>query len=85
MASVVYALCALTSGLCAVLLWRAYRASRARLLLWSSLSFIGLACNNLLLFVDLILVPSVDLSLYRSLVSAVSVMVLLLGLIWDSN
>jgi hypothetical protein len=85
MASVVYALCALTSGLCAVLLWRAYRASRARLLLWSSLSFIGLACNNLLLFVDLVVVPSIDLSLYRSLMSAVSVMVLLLGLIWDSN
>jgi hydrogenase/urease accessory protein HupE len=85
MASVVYALCALTSGLCAVLLWRAYRASRARLLLWSSLSFIGLACNNLLLFVDLVVVPSVDLALYRSLMAAVSVMVLLLGLIWDSN
>lgn len=85
MASVVYALCALTSVLCAVLLWRAYRASRARLLLWSSLSFIGLACNNLLLFVDLVVVPSLDLSLYRSLMAAVSVMVLLLGLIWDSN
>jgi len=85
MASVVYALCALTSALCAVLLWRAYRASRARLLLWSSLSFIGLACNNLLLFIDLVVVPSVDLALYRSLLAAVSVMVLLLGLIWDSN
>lgn len=85
MASVVYALCALTSILCAVLLWRAYRASRARLLLWSSLSFIGLACNNLLLFIDLVVVPSVDLALYRSLMAAVSVMVLLLGLIWDSN
>ena len=86
MASVVYALCALTSGLCAVLLWRAYRASRARLLLWSSLSFIGLACNNLLLFFDLVVFPtSVDLALYRGLMAAVSVMVLLLGLIWDSN
>jgi Family of unknown function (DUF5985) len=85
MASVVYALCMLTSALCAVLLWRAYRASRARLLLWSSLSFIGLACNNLLLFVDLVVVPTVDLSFYRALMSAVSVMVLLLGLIWDSN
>ncbi|HET9209109.1 MAG TPA: DUF5985 family protein [Thermoanaerobaculia bacterium] len=86
MASVVYALCALTSGLCAVLLWRAYRASRARLLLWSSLSFIGLACNNLLLFLDLVVFPtSVDLALYRGLMAAVSVMVLLLGLIWDSN
>jgi hypothetical protein len=83
MASVVYALCALTSGLCTVLLLRAYLSSRARLLLWSSLGFVGLTCNNLLLFVDLILVPSVDLALARSLVSALSVMVLLLGLIWD--
>jgi hypothetical protein len=85
MASVVYALCALTSGLCSVLLWRAYLASRARLLLWSSLSFVGLALNNLLLFIDLILVPTVDLALYRSLTGASAVMVLLLGLIWDSK
>jgi len=85
MASVVYALCALTSMLCAGLLWRAYRASRARLLLWSSLSFIGLALNNLLLFVDLVIFPTVDLSVCRSLLAAVAVMVLLLGLIWDSR
>ena len=85
MASVVYALCALTSMLCAGLLWRAYRASRARLLLWSSLSFIGLALNNLLLFIDLVIFPAVDLSLYRSLLAAAAVMVLLLGLIWDSR
>jgi hypothetical protein len=85
MASVVYALCALTSGLCTVLLLRAYRASRARLLLWSSLAFVGLTCNNLLLFIDLSLIPTVDLSLYRSLTAAISVMVLLLGLIWDSQ
>jgi hypothetical protein len=85
MASLVYALCALTSGSCAVLLWRAYRSSRARLLLWSSLAFIGLAGNNLLLFVDLIVVPSIDLGVYRTLLAAVSVLVLLLGLIWDSQ
>ena len=85
MASLVYALCALTSGLCTVLLVRAYMASRARLLLWSSLSFVGLTCNNLLLFIDLIVVPTVDLSLYRSLTASISVMVLLLGLIWDAK
>jgi hypothetical protein len=85
MASVVYALCVLTSGLCAVLLLRAYLASRARLLLWSSLGFIGLAGNNLLLFIDLSLVPAVDLLLYRNLTAATSVTVLLSGLIWDSK
>lgn len=85
MASVVYALCALTSGLCAVLLLRAYLSSRARLLLWSTLSFVGLTCNNLLLFADLIVFPSIDLSFYRVLAAAVAVMVLLLGLIWDAK
>jgi hypothetical protein len=85
MASVVYALCSLTSGLCAVLLLRAYLSSRARLLLWSSLSFIGLACNNLLLFIDLIVIPTANLSLYRSLTAAIAVLILLLGLIWDSR
>lgn len=85
MASVVYALCTLTSGVCAALLLRAYLSSRARLLLWSTLSFLGLACNNLLLFIDLIVFPGLDLSLYRTLTAAVAVMVLLLGLIWDSK
>jgi hypothetical protein len=85
MASVVYALCAFTSGLCAVLLLRAYFRSRARLLLWSTLSFIGLTGNNLLLFIDLVVVPETDLSLYRSVTAAIAVMVLLFGLIWDSR
>lgn len=85
MASVVYALCALTSGLCAFLLLRAYRSSGARLLLWSTLSFLGLTCNNLLLFIDLVVVSATDLSFYRNLTSAVSVMILMLGLIWDSK
>jgi Family of unknown function (DUF5985) len=85
MASVVYALCALTSGSCAVLLLRAYLSSRARLLLWSCLAFIGLTFNNLLLFIDLVVVPAVDLSLQRNLTAATAVMVLLLGLIWDSK
>lgn len=85
MASAVYALCALTSGLCALLLWRAYRSSRARLLLWSSLAFIGLTANNVLLFVDRVVVPDVDLGLPRALLAALAVLVLLLGLIWDSH
>jgi Family of unknown function (DUF5985) len=85
MASVVYALCTLTSGLCAALLLRAYLSSRARLLLWSTLSFVGLAFNNLLLFADLIVFPETDLSLYRGLTAAIAVTILMLGLIWDSK
>lgn len=85
MASVVYALCALTSSACALLLLRAYLANPAKLLLWSSLCFVGLAINNTLLFVDLVVVPSVDLALYRDLSAAAAVMLLLFGLIWHAR
>ena len=46
MATGVYLLCALTSALCAALLLREYRRSRARLLLWSSISFFGFAMQQ---------------------------------------
>lgn len=85
MAETVYILCTLTSFACAVLLLRGYRRSRARFLLWCALCFVGLAANNLLLFVDLVLLPDVDLSLYRSLTAIGAIAVLLYGLIWDTE
>ena len=84
MPSVVYALCAATSLACAVLLVIGYRQDRERLLLWSALCFCGLAVNNALLFVDLAVVPGIDLSLYRSLAAAGALALLLFGLIWDA-
>lgn len=83
MAAVVYLLCALTSVLCAVLLIRAYRASRARLLFWSSVCFIGLALNNIVLFADLVVVPQLDLRPLRDATALVALSVMLFGLIWD--
>ena len=83
MPSIVYALCAVTSALCAWLLARAYRQQRTRLLLWSTLCFAGLTVNNGLLFADLVLVPSMDLSLWRGLTGLGSMLILLYGLIWD--
>ncbi len=85
MASAVYVLCAVTSMACAVLFYRSYRANRAALLFWSGVCFAGLAINNILLFVDLALVPSVDLSLVRSGVAVAAIGVLLYGLIWRSR
>ena len=86
MAEAVYVLCAATSAACAVLLLRAYRRQRTRLLLWSSLCFGLLALNNVLLFIDLIVVPtSVDLSLWRAATALAGVSVLLFGLIWESR
>lgn len=85
MANLVYSLCALTSIVCAVLLIRGYVRTKSRLLLWSSLCFAGLVVNNLLLVLDRIFVPGVDLHTLR-LVSAVVAMALLVyGLVWDSE
>jgi hypothetical protein len=86
MAETVYLLCAVTSVACAILLLRGYRASRTNLLFWSSLCFAGLALNNVLLFLDLVLfVQEVDLSLWRSGIAVGSMMMLLYALIWESK
>jgi hypothetical protein len=84
MATSVYVLCMLTSGFCALLLLREYRRTRTRLLLWSSLSFLGWALNNALVFADLVVLPGVDLSLARTSMSLVAVSLMLYGLIWDT-
>ncbi len=84
MATVVYALCGLTSVACAVLLLRGYASSGARLLLWAGLCFVGLAINNVLLFVDLSVVPEVDLSVWRSMPTLVGLLLLIYGLVWET-
>jgi hypothetical protein len=85
MAEAVYLLCAATSSLCAVLLLRAYARTGTRLLLWSGLCFTGLALNNAVLVVDLILVPDIDLSTWRLVPAVLGVALLLYGLIWESE
>ena len=82
---IVYALCVLTSLACAVLLWRGYRRSRARLLMWSSLCFMGLALNNVLLIVDLRVLPDVDLSIWRMVPALLGISLLVYGLVWDAE
>jgi hypothetical protein len=85
MAELVYVLCALTSVLCAGLLLRSYLANRTRLLLWSTLCFVGLALNNIFLFVDLVLVPDFDLRWARSGSAIVGLATLLIGLVGESK
>lgn len=84
MAITVYALCALTSLLCAALLFRGYRRSGARLLLWSSICFVGFFLNNLLLLVD-VNVPLEDLSIWRSLPALAGMLILVYGLVWETR
>lgn len=85
MAEIVYSLCALTSTLCAVMLFRGFFASRTRLLLWSSLCFVGLAANNGLLLLDKIVLPENDLSIARGITGLLALLLLVFGLIWDSD
>jgi hypothetical protein len=85
MAEVVYLLCALTSTFCALLQVRSYRRQRSGLLLWSSACFVGFAINNVMLFVDLVVVPDVDFSLVRTASALAAVVMLLVGLIWESK
>lgn len=81
--AVVYFLCFVTSGLCAYLLVTAFVRRRDKLLLWSALCFCLLALNNLLVFLDIIVLPEIDLTLWRSLSSLTAVAVLLYGFIWE--
>ena len=80
----VYILCFLTSGACAWLLGRSYGRARTPLLLWSSVSFVFLALNNLLLVLDLVVWPSpeVDLRLPRLLLALAASCSLLFGFIY---
>jgi hypothetical protein len=83
--TLVYALCALTSLLCAVLLLSAYVRSRVRLLFWSGLGFAGLAMSNGLMFTDFVVVPEVDLGPVRAAVTFAAISVLLFGLLWEGE
>jgi hypothetical protein len=85
MATLVYALCALTSLACAVLLLRGYVQNRVRLLLWSGLCFAGLALNNIILLVDMRVVPQIDLSVWRTLPALAGIVILLYGLVWETR
>ena len=84
-AAVVYLLCIVTSLVCSFLLWRAYRQNRLPLLRWSALCFAILALANALLFIDLIVFPQIDLLALRNVVTLCALLVLLYGLVLESN
>jgi hypothetical protein len=85
MRSLVYILNSVTFATCSTLLGRAYWRVRQRLLLWSMLCFAGLAISNLLVFVDLVMLPNVDLYITRLVTAAVAMLLLMIGLIWEGE
>ena len=78
-------LAALTSLACMVFLLRAYAANGPRLLLWSGLCFVGLTVNNVLLFLDLNVLPDFDLRPYRLVSALAGIVFLLYGFIWEAE
>lgn len=71
--------------ICTVLLLRAYVRTRMRLLLWSAICFFGLTASNGLVFVDLNILPEVDLYFLRLITGAIAMLILLYGLIWEGE
>ena len=84
MAEITYSLCAATSIWAAILLLLRYRERPSGLLFWSAIAFTGLAVNNVLVVVDLVMVPHVDLSAFRALVAALAMLVFVFGLISET-
>jgi hypothetical protein len=83
MAEAVYVLSALTSIACTVLLFRGWRRTGTRLLFWSGWCFAGLAANNVLLFLDQVVVAGANLALARSLSALIGLSALVYGLVWE--
>jgi hypothetical protein len=83
-ASAVYALCAVTSLLVAILLARGYARTGTRFLFWAAICFAGFFLNNALLLVD-VSVPAEDLSVWRTVPALFGVTALLYGLIWETS
>jgi uncharacterized membrane protein len=84
LAATVYALCFITSVVCSFLLVRSFLRNRTRLLLWSAACFVLLAVNNLLVLIDLVVLPpAVDLSPLRVAASLAAVSTLLFGFVWE--
>ena len=85
MAATIYSLCTLTSLACAWLLLGSYRRTGHRLLFWSGLCFVGMTINNVLLLLDQLVFPDVDLLTVRLAAALVALLLLLYGLIYEKE
>jgi hypothetical protein len=84
-AQTIYTLCTLTSLACAWLLFSSYRRTRHRLLFWSGACFAVMTLNNILLVLDKLVLPDVDLVPARLVSALVAVALLLFGLIYEKE
>jgi hypothetical protein len=73
------------SGLCAILLLRAYASVHKRLLLWAGVCFAVLSASNGIVVLDLFVVKNVDLYTWRLGAAAAAMLLLVYGLIFESD
>jgi hypothetical protein len=85
MAAFVYILCAVTCGVCAALLLRKGQPRRHNLLFWSGAAFVSFTLANVIVFIDLVVVPDIDLMIWRNLLTLAGIALLLFGLIWEGD
>lgn len=85
MAEAIFILCILTSLACAWLLLRSYRRTGYRLLFWSGLCFTAMTFNNVVLLLDRVVLPHVELMGWRLGSALVAVSLLLYGLITEKD
>lgn len=84
-AAVVYVLSALTCLGCAFMLLRGAKKGGPRLVFWSGICFAVLACENLLLLIDKVIFPDIDLAILRHGVGLLGPAMLLLALISEAE
>ena len=85
MNTLIYGLCALAALACAVLLGRAARRSRSRMLVWSAVCFSLLAAANIVLVLDFVVFPGLALWPVRQGLSLLAVGSLIYGLIMEER
>jgi hypothetical protein len=81
----VFILCAATCLLCALMLFRGYARTGVRLLFWSGLCFTGLMADNIMVYIDVIMVPEFSLVVWRKIPGLIAISMLLYGLVTESK
>lgn len=81
----IYLLCLLTALACCLLLLRGYGRSRTRLLLWSAICFGFLALHAVVVTVELLVFPGINLQVLRHAASLLAAGSLAFGLVWEAE
>jgi hypothetical protein len=86
MPTLVYFLCAITSGACSGLIYRKYKASPTNFLFWMMVGFAGLFLSQFLLVLDFVVFPTqIDLAVPRAIVTLLSLCSMIYGFVWEAE